>query len=102
MLAKLATHGTRRVHKKGCQDRREGQEGLGKDQRDHPRHVDHEGQVAAHWHGHAVTHPPAREEHRHIPSPLLDDDDREDREYQQCHDQDEQPPSVQFIQEDAV
>ena len=59
---------------------------MGKDQRDHAGHIDHQGQVAAHRHGHAVADPAAREEHRHIAPALLDEDDREDGQDQDGQD----------------
>ena len=78
-----------RIYEERCEDRRESQKGLGEDKRDHTCHVDHEGQIAAYRHGHAVANTPSGEEHGDEPPALLNNDDREDRKDQQRDNQDE-------------
>ena len=51
---------------------------LGKDQRDHACHVDHQRQGALDRHRHAVAHAPPGVHHRDVAAALLDEDDGKD------------------------
>ena len=92
--AKVATQAVLTRQEVARHNGREGQNGLGKDQWDHAGHIDHQRQVTANRHRHAVTHPASREHHRNIPAALLNKDDREDGQTEDDQDDEDQPPAI--------